>query len=295
MNRTRKITIAAVSAALAVATSVGVASASSPAPVGPSNYTALAPTRILDTRIALGVTTMTPIASGGVVKLQVVGVDGVPSGVTAVTVNLTATSEAAEGYFTAYPDGGTRATTSSLDYTPRVSLANEVTVPVGSDGAIDIYTSSSSHIVADLEGYYAADVMPSSVTKDLGAIASVVTGGSFLDRASEVGTVDLPAGKYLVSVKAKATPSVSSAVGVLPQFFVYDQVKNASWTGDLLNVGAGALAESNTTIDSYYSGSDVLTLTSATTLHLYAFGYDADRGQSTYALDDLTVSAVPIQ
>lgn len=139
---------------------------------------------------------------------------------------------------------------------------------------------------------------PTVTTKSLvpaGSPVTVTTGGSFVDRATEAGTIDLPAGTYLLSVNAKATPLASSAVGVLPQFFVYNQAKNADFAGDLLNVGAGALAESNTTTDSYYSGFGVITLASATTLHLYAFGYDEDRGSSTYALDDLTVNAVPLQ
>jgi hypothetical protein len=59
-------------------------------------------------------------------------------------------------------------------------------------------------------------------TKDLGAVASVATGGSFVTGATLVGTVDLAAGTYLVSVEAKATPNVSSAVPAFPEFFVYD-------------------------------------------------------------------------
>lgn len=130
--------------------------------------------------------------------------------------------------------------------------------------------------------------------KDLGGVASVPTGGSFVSNSTLVGTVSLSAGTYLVSVQAKATPDVSSVVGVFPQFFVYDQAANASFTGDLFNVGAGSLAESNTNIDSYFSGSDVITLTSPTTLNLLAFGYDADRSTGTYQLDDLTVTAVQV-
>jgi hypothetical protein len=131
-------------------------------------------------------------------------------------------------------------------------------------------------------------------SKDLGAVSSVPTGGSFVANSTLVGTVSLAAGTYLVSVQAKATPDVSSAVGVFPQFFVYDQARNASFTGDMFNVGAGSLAEDNTNVDSYFSGSDVITLASPTTLSLYAFGYDADRSASTYALDDLTVTAVQV-
>jgi hypothetical protein len=132
---------------------------------------------------------------------------------------------------------------------------------------------------------------------DLGAVASVATGGSFVTNATQVGTVDLAAGTYIVTVNAKATPPSggTGAVDVFPQLFLYNQAANASFAGDLLNVGAGALESGvNANIDSYYSGTATITLASATTLHLYAFGYDSDRGAGTYVLDDATVTVTQV-
>jgi hypothetical protein len=134
----------------------------------------------------------------------------------------------------------------------------------------------------------------STGTTDLGAVASVPTGGSFVSKATQVGTISLKAGTYLLNVNAKATPDVSSPIEVFPQFFVYDQPANASFTGDLFNVGSGPLASNNTTIDSYFSGSGEVTLSSDTTLHVYAFGYDSDTSAGTYKLDDLSVTATQI-
>lgn len=134
-------------------------------------------------------------------------------------------------------------------------------------------------------------------TNDLGGKPSIVTGGSFVSNSTEVGTVSLPAGTYLVSINAKATPPASgtSAVDVFPQFFVYDQVKNSGFTGDLFNIGSGALESgANANIDSYFSGSSTVTLSQATTLHIYAFGYDSDRGTGSYILDDLTVTTTQL-
>jgi hypothetical protein len=132
---------------------------------------------------------------------------------------------------------------------------------------------------------------------DLGAVASVPTGGGFVANSTEVGTVSLPAGTYQLSLAAKATPPSggTGAVEEFPQFFVYDQVKNSGFTGDLLNAGAGAL-ESGThaTIDSYFSGSGLFTLSTATTLHVYAFGYDSDTGAGSYVLDDLAITAIQV-
>jgi hypothetical protein len=132
-------------------------------------------------------------------------------------------------------------------------------------------------------------------TTDLGGVNSVATGGGFVANATQVGsTISLKAGTYLLSLNAKATPNVSSAIEVFPQFFVYSQPANADFTGDLFNVGSGPLASNNTSIDSYYSGSAVITLTQDTTLYVYAFGYDSDRSAGSYTLDDLAVTATQI-
>lgn len=145
-----------------------------------------------------------------------------------------------------------------------------------------------------LNGPASVSLLSGHVTKTFGPIASVKTGGSFVANSTEAGTLDLAAGSYLISVNAKVTPDVSSATPVFPQFFVYDQAKNAAFTGDLANVGSGELATNSTTIDSYYSGSGVVTLSSATTLHFYAFGYSPGGAAGTYALDSLTVSAIRV-
>jgi hypothetical protein len=88
--------------------------------------------------------------------------------------------------------------------------------------------------------------------------------------------------------------SDTAGVGIYPQFFVYDQVKSRSFTGDLLNVGAGALEPDGTNHDSYFSGSGLITLSADTTLHVYAFGYDSDTGAGAYVLDDVTLTAVAV-
>lgn len=135
-----------------------------------------------------------------------------------------------------------------------------------------------------------------ATTHDLSGLASVATGGGFNANSSEVGSgVSLEAGTYLVTLNAKATPRASGDTAqIFPQFFVYNQVKNSNFTGDLFNVGSGALEPDGTNHDSYYSGVSVITLDSATTLHVYAFGYDSDSGGGAYVLDDLSLTVVQV-
>ena len=137
-------------------------------------------------------------------------------------------------------------------------------------------------------------VVSASAT-DLSPVASVPTGGSFVTNATLLGTVSLPsAGTYLVSLSVKATPPSggTGSAEVFPEFFVYDQAANPDFTGDLFNVGSGALEPgANSQIDSYYSGSTVITASDAASLDIYGFGYDSDRGAGSYVFDGGTFTA----
>jgi YVTN family beta-propeller protein len=121
-------------------------------------YTPVAPVRVLDTRNGTGGYS-SPVGAGKSISLQVTGQDGVPAtGVSAVVLNLTATGSTANGWVVAYPDGTTRpAEGSNLNFTKGETIPNLVTVPVGSDGKVDLYNSVGSvNLVADLQGYYSA-------------------------------------------------------------------------------------------------------------------------------------------
>lgn len=124
---------------------------------------------------------------------------------------------------------------------------------------------------------------------------SIPTGGSFVSNAVDIGTLTLGAGTYLVNFNAKATPNTDTTAQVFPQFFVYNQVKNSGFAGDLFNMGSGPLEPNSTHHDSYYSGSEVITVpASGLMLHVYAFGYDSDTGAASYALDSAAITAVQL-
>ena len=138
--------------------------------------------------------------------------------------------------------------------------------------------------------------MVATNVSDFPGPTAVATGGGFVANATLVGNFTLQPGTYLVSVSAKATPSSpTGSVDVYPGLFLYNQPANANFAGDVLNIGSGHLEDgANANIDSYYSGSTLVTVTSATQYSLYAFGYDSDRGAGSYTLDDATVSTVSL-
>jgi PKD repeat protein len=125
-------------------------------PFGPTGrpYFPMAPLRVLDTRTGLGAP-KAPIGAASDDAVKVAGVSGIPAGVKAVLVNLTGIAPTGSTWLAAYPDGAPAPGTSNLNLSPGAIQAGLALVPVGADGAIDVYNASGSvNVAADVEGYY---------------------------------------------------------------------------------------------------------------------------------------------
>ncbi|MBV8159382.1 MAG: PQQ-binding-like beta-propeller repeat protein, partial [Acidimicrobiia bacterium] len=119
-------------------------------------YTALNPSRILDTR-----TNNTPVGPNSSIDVQATGAGGVPTagatgttGVTAVIVNITATEPTAGSYLTVYPTGTAPPFASNLNFGPGQTIPNLVVVALGTGGKFSIYNAQgNTHVIADVVGY----------------------------------------------------------------------------------------------------------------------------------------------
>ncbi len=131
------------------------ATASSTFATAGSAYTPYGPARILDTRKGTGVAKAAPVAAGGTVRLKIAGNGSIPSGVTAVVLNVTAVSPTANGLVSVYPDGKSRPGVSNLNYRTGQTIANNVIVPVV-DGSVDLTNTSTGtvELIADVMGYF---------------------------------------------------------------------------------------------------------------------------------------------
>jgi PKD repeat protein len=119
-----------------------------------SPYFPISPTRVLDTRNGTG-TAQGTLGAKSKLSVKVAGSGGVPAGVKAVLVNLTGVKPTTSTWLSAYADGSALPGSSALNLAVGATRANLAMVPVGSDGAIDIYNNSGSvNVVADVEGYY---------------------------------------------------------------------------------------------------------------------------------------------
>lgn len=123
----------------------------------PSNsaYTGIVPTRAADTRDGTGVPAgMVPASQ--TLAVPVAGRYGIPAGVDSVALNVTVTEPATAGYATVWPCGQPRPFASNLNFSPGQTVPNAVVAGVGGDGTVCIFTTSRTHLVVDVGGYFGA-------------------------------------------------------------------------------------------------------------------------------------------
>ncbi len=124
-----------------------------------SQFVATAPERLLETRTTepggqKGYSGAKP-GDGSVITLHVTGTGTaqVPADATAVYLNVTSVNSSAAGWVAAYPCGTNPPNASNVNLVPGVARATLVAVKVGTGGNVCLYSSKSTDLIADLEGY----------------------------------------------------------------------------------------------------------------------------------------------
>ncbi len=132
-------------------------------------FTAVGPTRIMDTRSGLGGSSH--VGAARTVLLQVSGAPSghvaVPAaGAEAVVLNLTVTAPTSSGFVTVYPTGVAKPNVSTINFTKGWTGANLVTVRLGTGGKISLYNSGgTTDLIVDVVGWY-ADATVTTATND---------------------------------------------------------------------------------------------------------------------------------
>jgi len=122
---------------------------------GGTTFVGVSPTRLLDTR-----NDGTGAFSAGTDRaLAVGGFAGVPTTAESVVLNVTAVSPTGKGYVTVWPDGSTgRPDVSNLNLVAGQDRPNLVVVKLGAGGRVRLAAlESSTHLLVDVFGYYAAN------------------------------------------------------------------------------------------------------------------------------------------
>lgn len=197
--------------------------------------------RLLDTRVSGGA-----FASKSTRALQVAGIAGVPRNAASVLLNLTAVTPSARGYVQAYPTGGSRPITSSVNFVAGVTRANLISVPVGADGTMTLFNDVGKvDLIADLVGYTVGEtptvtgrigVVPPFRALDTRQTAVVPAYGSITVSIGAVGSVPADATAAIVNLTAVA-PGAAGYLSLHPSDTVFTATSNVNFARGVNTAG----------------------------------------------------------
>jgi subtilisin family serine protease len=118
-----------------------------PSPVA-ADLVTVQPSRLYDSRTGPG-----PRTAGSVTEVQVGGGAGVPADAALAALNVTAVEPDDAGYVTVFPCGTAVPNASNVNYHAGQTIPNAVVVRIGDGGRICVYTSATTGLLVDLNGY----------------------------------------------------------------------------------------------------------------------------------------------
>jgi hypothetical protein len=116
----------------------------------------LTPCRVVDTRNPAGPLGGPSFAAGDVRTFPVLSSNcNIPATARAYALNFAAVPNGPLGYLTAWPTGQAQPSTASLNAPTGAVTANAVIAGAGTNGSVDVFTSSATDLVIDITGYFA--------------------------------------------------------------------------------------------------------------------------------------------
>lgn len=134
--------------------------------VGDTTYTAVPPTRVLDSRPGSGHLGPVPgaLAAGTAYQVRLPGSAGIPTGATTVVLNVVAISPSSVGNLRFYPNKAGSTTppaASNVNYVPGRAISNLVVVALPDDGIVNLYSEMFPgevvDVAVDVVGYVQGD------------------------------------------------------------------------------------------------------------------------------------------
>jgi len=123
---------------------------------GALSFYAATPCRILDTRLPAGPFGGPEMAGGSTRSYAVpASACSIPSSAQAYSLNATVVPSGGLGYLTLWPTGITQPLVSTLNAQDGAQTSNAAIVPAGTSGAIDAFVTSPTHLILDINGYFA--------------------------------------------------------------------------------------------------------------------------------------------
>jgi hypothetical protein len=198
--------------------------------------------RVLDSRPATQVGGESTPWGPGQTRSEYLGNAGyIQSSTTAVALNVTVTDTTSAGYLTVWPTGQPRPLASSLNWTAGQTVANSVTVPLGTGEQISIYNpTGQTDVVVDVVGAFdigagGGALHPTAPTRVLDSRAGSQVGPfdspwtHLEEREVQVAGLDsIPSGTGVAAVVANLTVTDTTAASYL--------TVNASGLGGTSNI-----------------------------------------------------------
>lgn len=287
------------------ATTIGVA----------GRYVALPPARLADTRcgdIPVGAGAdcaaehipaanagLSAVAGGQTIAVAVAGDAGVPAtGAEAAVVQLTATNTTANGYLTAYPGGTSRPLASNVNWVRGQTASTRAIVPLGPNGAINVYNyAGHTDVAVDVVGYFTS----SASTATSAALFTPIPPGRITDTRLGSGQANagdtLGSGSQLTVAVAGATAGglvIPAEVDGNPTAAVLNVTEATDTASSYLTVTPSAVTPPAGTSDVNFSpgqttaNTDLATLSSSGTISVYNYA-----GNTNVAIDAFGYFTVP--
>src|SRR5687767_11770517 len=148
-------------------------------------FVGMTPCRVVDTRTGSGIGGAfgAPSLVGGVSRTFPIpssATCSIPSIAQAYSFNITVVPPGFLDFITAWPTGQSRPNASTLNGYVGTVIANAAIMPAGTSGSVDVFASQNTHLIIDINGYYAAQ---SGIT-----LAQGTAGAPSLSFAGDPGT-----------------------------------------------------------------------------------------------------------
>lgn len=125
------------------------------------------PCRVIDTRGPQGPYGGPALVANTARVFTIAGTCGIPANAGSVAVNVTVVGATTGGNFRIYPAGGALPGSSSINYAPMQTRANNGMFGLGAGGALSVYCSQAlgtAHLILDVSGWYEGAPPPTGGT-----------------------------------------------------------------------------------------------------------------------------------
>ncbi len=191
------------------ASAEGMTASAQSLPSSPVPFVAIAPCRIVDTRVGTSDGFHEPNFADGETRTfdfpASTDCPGLPATSVAYSLNVQYRPLSVLAFITLFPTGTTMPTVSTLTAGPAAWVEDAAIIPAGTSGAVDVYCQYAGRVVIDVNGYYAAQSLVSSL--------NTKTGDLTLAAGTNIGIT--PSGNTLTIAGPTTLPPSGSAGGSL--------------------------------------------------------------------------------